>query len=423
VDALGHPLDDLAKQLTFSNLLSKQKINLFDLPLETAAPGIVSRARVSEPLYTGLKSIDSMVPIGLGQRELIIGDRQTGKTSVIVDTILHQCSVLSNNEHLFPIPFHIEWYKIVFCIYVAIGQRCSALAKLWNTLCFSGASNYTTIVSSTSSDPAALQFLAPYTGCSLAEWFRNRGFHVLVAYDDLTKHATAYRQISLLLRRPPSREAFPGDVFYLHARLLERAAKLNKKNFGGSLTALPVVETHNGDVSSFIPTNVISITDGQIFLDAELFYKGIRPAVDIGLSVSRVGASAQVPIMKQVGGTLKLELAQFREMESYLVFGSELDATTSNILQRGLTLTFALTQEQYKPISVLVQFFILFAALNNFLPKDVKDAASVLRCVTEDAEIAGGFIGLNVVKRFSNFQEFLLRNILQRMKLSLYKPV
>ena len=305
VDALGNPID------------GKGPINATEYKrVETKAPGIVVRKSVHEPVQTGIKAIDALIPIGRGQRELIIGDRQTGKTAIAIDTIINQ-----KNAHL-----EDNTTDKIFCIYVAIGQKRSTVAQIVRRLEEAGAMSYTVVVAATASDPAPLQFLAPYTGCTIGEYFRDNGMHALVVYDDLTKHAIAYRQISLLLRRPPGREAYPGDVFYLHSRLLERAAKLSDKNGGGSLTALPIIETQAGDVSAYIPTNVISITDGQIFLESELFHKGIRPAVNVGISVSRVGSAAQTKAMKKVAGSLKLELAQFREMESFAQFGSDLDA-------------------------------------------------------------------------------------------------
>jgi len=344
IDALGNFID------------GKAIVDITDRRLvEVKAPGIITRKSVNEPLQTGLKAVDSMVPIGRGQRELIIGDRQTGKTAIAIDTIINQVG-LSSEEN-----------KKVYCIYVAIGQKRSTVAKIVNVLNSANAFLFTTIVSATASDSAALQYLAPYAGCSIGEWFRDNGRNALIIYDDLSKQAVAYRQMSLLLRRPPGREAYPGDVFYIHSRLLERAAKLNE-NFGnGSLTALPIIETQAGDVSAYIPTNVISITDGQIFLEAELFYKGIRPAINVGLSVSRVGSAAQLKAMKSVAGSLKLELAQYREVEAFAQFGSDLDPTTQHILNRGARLIEVLKQPQYKPITIEIQVGIVFAAMNGFL--------------------------------------------------------
>ena len=297
--------------------------------VEVKAPGIIPRQSVNEPMQTGLKSIDSLIPIGRGQRELIIGDRQTGKTAVAIDAIINQKKINESSDEK----------KKLYCVYVAIGQKRSTVAQITKTLEESGALKYTTIVAATASDSAPLQFLAPYTGCTIGEYFRDNGMHALIVYDDLSKQAVAYRQMSLLLRRPPGREAYPGDVFYLHSRLLERAAKLSDKSGGGSLTALPIIETQAGDVSAYIPTNVISITDGQIFLETELFNQGIRPAVNVGLSVSRVGSAAQTKAMKKVAGSIKLELAQYREMAAFAQFGSDLDASTQQLLNRGSKLT------------------------------------------------------------------------------------
>lgn len=326
-------------------------------PVEASAPGIITRKSVHEPMATGVKCIDALVPIGRGQRELIIGDRQTGKTALALDAILNQKrynDLVPENEK-------------VFCIYVGIGQKRSTIAHIVKTLEEFGALDYTTIVAATASDPAPLQFLAPYSGCAMGEYFRDNGMHALIIYDDLSKQAVAYRQMSLLLRRPPGREAYPGDVFYLHSRLLERAAKLNDKHGGGSLTALPIVETQAGDVSAYIPTNVISITDGQIFLETDLFYKGIRPAVNVGLSVSRVGSSAQMKAMKQVAGSVKLELAQYREMAAFAQFSSDLDPTTQKLLNRGSRLTELLKQPQYSPLSTAEQILVIYAGVEGFL--------------------------------------------------------
>ncbi len=327
--------------------------------VEVKAPGIVDRQSVSEPLQTGLKAIDSMVPIGRGQRELIIGDRQTGKTAVALDTIINQ----KNTD--------------VYCIYVAIGQKRSTVAQVVAKLEEHGAMEYTTVVASTASEPAPLQFISPYTGVTMGEYFRDSGKHALIIYDDLSKQAVAYRQLSLLLRRPPGREAYPGDVFYVHSRLLERAAKMSDERGGGSLTALPIIETQAGDVSAYIPTNVISITDGQIFLESDLFYSGIRPAINVGLSVSRVGGSAQVKAMKQVAGTLRLDLAQYREMAAFAQFGSDLDKTTQAMLARGVRLVEILKQDQYSPFPMEKQVVIIYAAINGFL--DDYDVEILLR--------------------------------------------
>jgi F-type H+-transporting ATPase subunit alpha len=317
--------------------------------IEVVAPGVVTRQSVREPLQTGIKAIDAMIPIGRGQRELIIGDRQTGKTAIAVDTIINQRG------------------QNVFCIYVAVGQKRSTVARVVKTLEDYGAMDFTTVVSATASDAASLQFLAPYAGVAIGEHFRDNGKHALIVYDDLSKHAAAYRQLSLLLRRPPGREAYPGDVFYLHSRLLERAAKLSDKLGGGSLTALPIIETQAGDVSAYIPTNVISITDGQIYLASDLFYSGIRPAINVGLSVSRVGGSAQIKTMKQVAGTLRLDLAQYREMAAFAQFGSELDKATQAQLNRGVRMVELLKQGQYKPMAVGDQVLAIFAGVNGFL--------------------------------------------------------
>ena len=322
-------------------------------PIEVPAPSIIDRSSVNEPLQTGIKAIDSMIPIGKGQRELIIGDRQTGKTAIAIDTIINQKG------------------KDVICIYVAIGQKQSTLAHIVNTLEEFGALDYSIIVGGTASESAPLQYLAPYAGCSMGEYFMNKGKDVLIIYDDLSKHAVAYRTMSLLLRRPPGREAYPGDVFYIHSRLLERAAKLSKENGGGSLTALPIIETLAGDVTAYIPTNVISITDGQIFLESDLFHSGQRPAVNAGISVSRVGGNAQIKAMKQVSGTLRLELAQYRELESFAQFGSDLDKDSKKRLEKGKRLVEILKQNQYTPMDVEKQIVILYAALNDFL-SDIK---------------------------------------------------
>ena len=338
VDALGQPIDE-------GGPIKSTESRMVDIK----APGIVLRKPVTEPLQTGIKAIDSMIPIGRGQRELIIGDRQTGKTAVAIDTIINQKGL------------------DVFCIYVAIGQKQSTVAQIVEKLRQHGAMEYTVIVAATASSPAPLQFLAPYSGCTIGEYFRDNGKHALVIYDDLSKHSVAYRQLSLLLRRPPGREAYPGDVFYLHSRLLERAAKLSDDAGGGSLTALPIIETQAGDVSAYIPTNVISITDGQIFLETDLFYSGIRPAVNVGLSVSRVGGAAQVKAMKSVAGTLRLELAQFRELAAFAQFGSDLDQTTQAQLARGERLVEVLKQGQYEPLPVEKQIFIIYAATNGYL--------------------------------------------------------
>ncbi len=347
VDALGNPID------------GKGSIETVDRGLiEVKAPGIIPRKSVHEPMQTGLKAVDSLIPVGRGQRELIIGDRQTGKTAIIIDTILNQKKINDSAEN--------DSDKL-FCIYVAVGQKRSSVAQLVKVLEEYGAMNYSIIVAATASEPAPMQFLAPYTGCTMGEYFRDNGMHAVIFYDDLTKQAVSYRQMSLLLRRPPGREAYPGDVFYLHSRLLERSAKLNDDMGAGSLTALPVIETQGNDVSAYIPTNVISITDGQIFLETDLFYKGIRPAVNVGLSVSRVGSAAQVKAMKQVAGSIKLELAQYREMEAFAQFASDLDASTQQLLARGARLTEVLKQGQFVPYAMEEQVVSLFAGVQGFL--------------------------------------------------------
>ena len=346
VDALGNPID------------GKGPINSENRSrIEVKAPGIIPRQSVSEPMQTGLKAIDSLIPVGRGQRELIIGDRQTGKTAVAIDAIINQKSINESSDES----------KKLYCFYVAIGQKRSTVAQIVKTLEDAGAMSYTTVIASTASESAPLQFLAPYAGCSMAEYFRDNGMHALIIYDDLSKQAVAYRQMSLLLRRPPGREAFPGDVFYLHSRLLERAAKLSDENGGGSLTALPIIETQANDVSAFIPTNVISITDGQIFLETELFNQGIRQAVNVGLSVSRVGSAAQTKAMKKVSGSIKLELAQYREMAAFAQFGSDLDVSTQNLLNRGSKLTELLKQDQYSPMTVAEQVISVFAGVKGYL--------------------------------------------------------
>jgi F-type H+-transporting ATPase subunit alpha len=338
VNALGEPIDDKGP------IASKQSIHV-----ERIAPGVIDRQPVREPMATGLKAIDSMIPIGRGQRELIIGDRQTGKTAVALDTIINN---KTNN---------------LICIYCAIGQKRSSVANVVKTLTDAGAMSYTIVVAATASEPAPMQYIAPYAACAMGEYFRDNGKHALVIYDDLSKHAASYREISLLLRRPPGREAYPGDVFYLHSRLLERAAKLSDKLGGGSLTALPIIETQAGDVSAYIPTNVISITDGQIFLETDLFNSGIRPAVNVGISVSRVGGSAQIKAMRQVAGSMKLELAQYRELAAFAQFGSDLDKATQQQLNRGQRLTELLKQQQFSPLPFSKQIFAIYAGTNGYL--------------------------------------------------------
>ena len=353
VDALGNPIDGKGPIET----TERSRV-------EVKAPGIIPRKSVHEPVQTGLKALDALVPIGRGQRELIIGDRQTGKTAVALDTFINQKQANQGDD---------EKQKL-YCIYVAVGQKRSTVAQIVRALEENGAMEYSIVVAATASEPAPLQFLAPYTGCAMGEYFRDNGMHAVIVYDDLSKQAVAYRQMSLLLRRPPGREAYPGDVFYLHSRLLERAAKMNDDHGGGSLTALPVIETQAGDVSAYIPTNVISITDGQIFLETDLFYQGIRPAINVGLSVSRVGSAAQTKAMKKVSGSIKLELAQYREMAAFAQFGSDLDASTQKLLARGARLTELLKQGQYAPMPVEEQVASIYAGTQGFLdPVEVKD--------------------------------------------------
>ncbi|WP_420717535.1 F0F1 ATP synthase subunit alpha [Emcibacter sp.] len=346
VDALGNPIDGKGPLTDVTRTR-----------MEVKAPGIIPRKSVHEPVQTGLKAVDALVPIGRGQRELIIGDRQTGKTAVAIDAFLNQKDVNAGDDES----------KKLYCIYVAVGQKRSTVAQIVKALEEKGAMEYSIVVAATASEPAPLQFLAPYTGTAMGEFFRDNGMHALIVHDDLSKQAVAYRQMSLLLRRPPGREAYPGDVFYLHSRLLERAAKMGDAAGAGSLTALPVIETQAGDVSAYIPTNVISITDGQIFLETELFYQGIRPAINVGLSVSRVGSSAQIKAMKQVAGSIKLELAQYREMAAFAQFGSDLDASTQRLLNRGARLTELLKQAQYSPLAVEEQVVSIFAGVNGYL--------------------------------------------------------
>ena len=348
VDALGNPID------------GKGPIEGAEMrQVDVKAPGIIPRKSVHEPMSTGLKAVDALIPIGRGQRELIIGDRQTGKTAIILDTFLNQKPLNDGDDES----------KKLYCVYVAVGQKRSTVAQFVKALEERGALEYSVVIAATASDPAPMQFIAPFAGCAMGEYFRDNGMHAVIAYDDLSKQAVAYRQMSLLLRRPPGREAFPGDVFYLHSRLLERAAKMNEDNGAGSLTALPVIETQANDVSAYIPTNVISITDGQIFLESDLFYQGIRPAVNVGLSVSRVGSSAQVKAMKQVAGKIKGELAQYREMAAFAQFGSDLDATTQQLLARGARLTELLKQPQFAPLKTEEQVVVIFAGVNGYLDK------------------------------------------------------
>jgi F-type H+/Na+-transporting ATPase subunit alpha len=348
VDALGNPIDGKGP------IDSSRRARV-----DVKAPGIIPRKSVSEPMATGLKAIDAMIPIGRGQRELIIGDRQTGKTAIALDTILNQKPLNQGDDES----------RKLYCVYVAIGQKRSTVAQFVKVLEENGALEYSVIVAATASDPAPMQFLAPFSGCAIGEYFRDNGMHAVIIYDDLSKQAVAYRQMSLLLRRPPGREAYPGDVFYLHSRLLERAAKLNKEHGSGSLTALPIIETQANDVSAYIPTNVISITDGQIFLETDLFYQGVRPAVNVGLSVSRVGSAAQTKAMKKVAGRIKGELAQYREMAAFAQFGSDLDAVTQRLLNRGARLTELLKQPQFSPLKMEEQVCVIYAGVNGFLDK------------------------------------------------------
>jgi F-type H+-transporting ATPase subunit alpha len=356
VDGLGNPIDGKGP------IVAAERRRV-----EVKAPGIIPRKSVHEPMQTGLKALDALVPVGRGQRELIIGDRQTGKTAVAIDTFINQKGINAGDDES----------KKLYCIYVAVGQKRSTVAQIVRALEENGAMEYSIVVAATASEPAPLQFLAPYTGCTMGEYFRDNGMHAVIVYDDLSKQAVAYRQMSLLLRRPPGREAYPGDVFYLHSRLLERAAKMNDANGAGSLTALPIIETQAGDVSAYIPTNVISITDGQIFLETELFYQGIRPAINVGLSVSRVGSAAQTKAMKKVAGSIKLELAQYREMAAFAQFGSDLDASTQKLLNRGRRLTELLKQAQFSPMPFEDQVVSIFAGVNGYL--DGIDAAAVTR--------------------------------------------
>lgn len=369
VDGLGNPIDGKGP----IEGATRQRV-------EVKAPGIIPRKSVHEPMQTGLKAVDSLVPVGRGQRELIIGDRQTGKTAVAIDTFINQKTINAGDDES----------KKLYCIYVAIGQKRSTVAQIVKTLEDQGAMEYSIVVAATASEPAPLQFLAPYTGCTMGEYFRDNGMHAVIVYDDLSKQAVAYRQMSLLLRRPPGREAYPGDVFYLHSRLLERSAKMGDAAGNGSLTALPVIETQAGDVSAYIPTNVISITDGQIFLETELFYSGIRPAINVGLSVSRVGSAAQIKAMKQVAGSIKLELAQYREMAAFAQFASDLDAATQQLLSRGARLTEVLKQDQYSPLPVEEQVVSIFAGVRGYLdPVAVADVTRFEQGLLSDVRAKG----------------------------------
>jgi F-type H+-transporting ATPase subunit alpha len=401
VDGLGNPIDGKGPIAT----TERSRV-------EVKAPGIIPRKSVHEPMQTGLKAIDALIPVGRGQRELVIGDRQTGKTAVLIDTILNQKTINAGDDES----------KKLYCIYVAVGQKRSTVAQIVRTLEENGAMEYSIVVAATASDPAPMQFLAPYTGCTMGEYFRDNKMHALIVYDDLSKQAVAYRQMSLLLRRPPGREAYPGDVFYLHSRLLERAAKMSDEHGAGSLTALPVIETQAGDVSAYIPTNVISITDGQIFLETELFFRGIRPAVNVGLSVSRVGSAAQIKAMKQVAGKIKLELAQYREMAAFAQFSSDLDPSTQQLLARGARLTELLKQPQFTPYAVEEQVVVIFAGTRGYLDKipvgkvgafekqflaELKAQGAILESIRNDREIKkdveGRLVGFldEFAKRFS----------------------
>ncbi len=369
VDGLGNPIDGKGP----IEGATRQRV-------EVKAPGIIPRKSVHEPMQTGLKAVDSLVPVGRGQRELIIGDRQTGKTAVAIDTFINQKAINAGDDES----------KKLYCIYVAVGQKRSTVAQIVKTLEDQGAMEYSIVVAATASEPAPLQFLAPYTGCTMGEYFRDNGMHAVIVYDDLSKQAVAYRQMSLLLRRPPGREAYPGDVFYLHSRLLERSAKMGDAAGNGSLTALPIIETQAGDVSAYIPTNVISITDGQIFLETELFYSGIRPAINVGLSVSRVGSAAQIKAMKQVAGSIKLELAQYREMAAFAQFASDLDAATQQLLSRGARLTEVLKQDQYSPLPVEEQVISIFAGVRGYLdPIAVADVTRFEQGLLSDIRAKG----------------------------------
>lgn len=390
VNALGEPIDGRGP-------IKTEKFG----PIERVAPGVIDRKSVHEPLQTGIKAIDGMIPIGRGQRELIIGDRQTGKTAVAIDAIINQKG------------------QNVFCIYVAIGQKRSTVARVVKTLEAHGAMKFTIVVSASASEPAPMQFIAPYSGCAMGEYFRDNGQHCLIVYDDLSKQAAAYRQLSLLLRRPPGREAYPGDVFYLHSRLLERAAKVSDELGAGSMTALPIIETQAGDVSAYIPTNVISITDGQIFLETDLFFSGVRPAINVGLSVSRVGGAAQIKAMKQVAGQLRLDLAQYREMAAFAQFGSDLDTTTQAQLSRGERLVELLKQDQYKPLSVGRQVIVIFLGVRGLLEDialgDVKRFESGLLNFIED-KYSDLISGIETDKKLDDERETKLKEVIQEYK-------
>lgn len=395
VDGLGNPIDGKGP------IKSKENRRV-----EVKAPGIIPRQSVHEPMQSGLKAIDALVPVGRGQRELIIGDRQTGKTAVAMDTIINQKNFNSSKDEK----------DHLYCIYVAIGQKRSTVAQLVRELEEQGAMEYSIVVAATASDPAPMQFMAPYTGCAMGEWFRDNGLHALAIYDDLSKQAVAYRQMSLLLRRPPGREAYPGDVFYIHSRLLERAAKMSDENGAGSLTALPVIETQAGDVSAYIPTNVISITDGQIFLETDLFFKGIRPAINVGLSVSRVGSAAQIKAMKQVAGKIKLELAQYREMEAFSQFAADLDPATQKLLARGARLTQLLKQPQFQPLPVEEQVVVIFAGTRGYLDKvPVNDVSKYEAALLQDIRANGQDI-LKAIRKEKKLDDALESKIGEYLK-------
>ncbi len=394
-ELLGRVVDGLGTPIDGKGALGASQRRLVELK----APGIIPRKSVHEPVQTGIKAIDSLVPIGRGQRELIIGDRQTGKSTVALDTIINQKAVNAGADES----------KKLYCVYVAVGQKRSTVAQFVRILEEKGALDYTCVVAATASDPAPLQFLAPYTGTAIGEYFRDNGMHALIVYDDLTKQAVSYRQMSLLLRRPPGREAYPGDVFYLHSRLLERSSKLNEDNGAGSLTALPVIETQDNDVSAFIPTNVISITDGQIFLETDLFYKGIRPAINVGLSVSRVGSSAQTKAMKKVAGTIKLELAQYREMEAFSQFASDLDAATQQLLARGARLVELLKQPQFSPLSVGEQVLAIYAGTQGYL--DDIAVADVRRYEAELLQFAKGEKVIDTINASGDYNDDIVQGI------------
>jgi F-type H+-transporting ATPase subunit alpha len=401
---LGRVLNGLGEPIDGKGPVASDK----RMPVDVKAPGIIARQSVKEPMQTGIKAVDALIPIGRGQRELIIGDRQTGKTAIIIDTILNQKRI---NEAA------IDEHGKLYCIYVAVGQKRSSVAQLVKILQDNGAMDYSIVIAATASEPAPMQYLAPYVGCTMGEFFRDNGMHAVIFYDDLSKQAVAYRQMSLLLRRPPGREAYPGDVFYLHSRLLERAAKMSDEFGKGSLTALPVIETQAGDVSAYIPTNVISITDGQIFLETDLFYKGIRPAVNVGISVSRVGSAAQIKAMKKVAGTLKLELAQYREMAAFAQFASDLDAATQKLLARGARLTELLKQPQFRPFPVEEQVAVIYAGMSGYLDQiKVEDVIRFEAALLDSLRAAGSEIleAIRSQKELTKEIEEKLRSFLDR---------